>query len=268
MAEETQYTANTGWATISTANSSLDGSGTLGTVLTAGGANGTLIKSVIVKAQAGGTGRGMVRLFVDNGAGTIRLIKEIPVALNIQGPLTPAFEVKLNLDFTLKAGHILKASTEVANTFNVIAEGLDWTYYATSVRTDTTQYTGNTGTGVISVANTALNGSGTLVSVYTAGTSASFRGSSIKSISIKSTVASTTAGMIRLFLFDGVSTRMLFTEVFVRTTGQSGTAESFEHTLFFENDFDIKAGWIIQAATQNAQNFHVTVEGYDWNYLP
>jgi hypothetical protein len=51
MAAETQYTANTGMVKISTANSNLDGSGTLGTVLT-GASNGTLIKTVTVKATS------------------------------------------------------------------------------------------------------------------------------------------------------------------------------------------------------------------------
>jgi hypothetical protein len=30
----------------------------------------------------------------------------------------------------------------------------------------------------------------------------------------------------------------------------------------------MKAGWIIMASTENAQSFHITAEGYDWNYLP
>ena len=62
MAAETQYTANTGKVLISTANSNLDGTGTLGTVLTAA-SNGTLIKAITVKAQVNTT-EGMVRLFL------------------------------------------------------------------------------------------------------------------------------------------------------------------------------------------------------------
>jgi len=32
------------------------------------------------------------------------------------------------MDFALKAGWSLKASTEIGESFNVIAEGLDWVY--------------------------------------------------------------------------------------------------------------------------------------------
>ena len=64
MAAETQYTPNTGLATINTANSNVDGSGTLGTVLTAdANKKGTFIKSVTVKASTD-TAQGMVRLFI------------------------------------------------------------------------------------------------------------------------------------------------------------------------------------------------------------
>ncbi len=62
-----KYTANTGMATISTANANLDGTGTLATVLTAS-ANGTFIKSVIVEAK-GTVNIGMVRLFVKSPGG-------------------------------------------------------------------------------------------------------------------------------------------------------------------------------------------------------
>lgn len=54
-------TANTGIGDIRNANPFLDGSGNTTTILTAG-ANGTLIKSVIIKA-AQATTTGMVRLF-------------------------------------------------------------------------------------------------------------------------------------------------------------------------------------------------------------
>ena len=74
MAKETKYTANTAMVTISTANPNLDGSGTLGTLLT-GADNGTLVKTITVKA-AGNTSGGMVRVFASNGANN-RIIAEI-----------------------------------------------------------------------------------------------------------------------------------------------------------------------------------------------
>lgn len=56
--------ANARFATISTANSNLDGSGTTSLLLTAGN-NGTLVKSIIIKAQTN-TQEGMIRLFLRN----------------------------------------------------------------------------------------------------------------------------------------------------------------------------------------------------------
>jgi len=55
-------TANTGIVTISVANPNLNGTGTLVTLIT-GAENGTIVKSVIVKAAMPVT-TGMVRLFV------------------------------------------------------------------------------------------------------------------------------------------------------------------------------------------------------------
>src|SRR5687767_12235388 len=110
MAEETQYTANTGLVQISTANSSLSGSGTLGTVIT-GASNGTLIKTVLIKAIANTT-EGMIRLFVDDNSGSnIRLIKEIPVPAVTKASINKAFEIRVNLNFLLKSGFLLKAGT-------------------------------------------------------------------------------------------------------------------------------------------------------------
>ncbi len=71
MAAETQYTAKTGLAQISVANSSLSGAGNIiypttsyntWSVLT-GSTNGTLIKSVTCKAT-GIPSQGMIRLWI------------------------------------------------------------------------------------------------------------------------------------------------------------------------------------------------------------
>lgn len=86
MAAETQYTANTGIVTISTANSALDGTGTLGLVLTASG-YGTLIKTITVKSRQTTTTQGMVRIFLFDGA-NYRIIQEIEIPANtMQQPL-------------------------------------------------------------------------------------------------------------------------------------------------------------------------------------
>src|ERR1051326_122814 len=205
MAAETQYTTNTGIAQISTANANLDGTtGTYGTVLT-GASSGTFIKTVTIKAT-GNTTHGMVRLFVAKTGGTAKLIAEVDVPAITKGANDPAFERTIPLDLHLESGGVLKASTENAETFNVIAEGQDWTYYTTSVRPESTKYTADqAGMVTISTANSNLDGTGTLGTVFTA--SAGNKGALISSVIIKAQV-STTPGMVRLFIYDGTNTRL------------------------------------------------------------
>ena len=262
MAEETQYTANTGLTSISTANSNLDGSGALSTVLTAG-ANGTLVKSVIIKAITN-TSKGMVRLFVDdNTGGNVRLIREIPVPSITKSSVTRTFEVKVDLNMTLQSGFLVKASTQNSDTFNLIAEGLDWSYNS-RVRKDTTKFTANTGSVIISTANSNLNGTGTLGLAFTAGSSATYKGASISTITIKSPV-NVTSGMIRLYI-DDLSNKFLFAEIPVPTITRSSIDMAFERTIDFPNDLDLQAGYKIQASTENGESFHVFVTANDWNY--
>jgi hypothetical protein len=265
MAEETQYTANTGMVTISTANTNLDGTGTLGTVLT-GASNGTLVKSITIKAITNTTA-GMVRLFV-TGGGNTRLLMEIPVPAINKAAINAAFETKVDLNFTLQSGYIIKASTQNNDRFNIIAEGLDWAYYGGSVRKDTTKLTSNMGLGVVSVANSNLDGTGDVVLVYAAGSAGTpFYGSSIKSITIKAP-SYVSSGMVRLYLDDGTGSRLfLFSEVVVPTDLPNATDRSFEHTIIFENDFDIQAGYCVYASTENSEYFNVAIEGNDWNYV-
>ena len=204
MAEETQYTANTGMQTISTANTNLDGTGTLSSAIVTGASNGTLIKTVTVKAQVTTT-QGMVRLFVFDGSSTTKLITEIEIPATVKSATDPSCEIVVPLNYSLKSGWSLKASTEKGESFNVIAEGLNWAYYASSVRPESSKYTANTGFQTVSTANANLDGTGTISAAIVTGASS---GTQIKSVMIKAQV-STTAGMIRLFLYDGTNTKLL-----------------------------------------------------------
>lgn len=251
MAEETQYTANTGFTTLTTANPNLDGTGTLGTVLTAA-SNGTLIKSITVSSNGDSTD-GMVRLFIYDGTNT-RLFMEIPILAVDSSSVNPRFSVQIPMEFTLKAGYILKASTENTASLNVIAEGLDWTYYATSVRTDTTQYTAVTGLA-------SLSTSGTVVTVLTAGSN----GCSVESITFKAT-ESPSSGLVAIGLSDGVGGVALLTDIKVEAVTKSSIASSYEYTYVFDNDFDLKSGYSIVVVTRANQVFRVTAEGLNWAY--
>lgn len=261
MAAETQYTANTGMTTISTANANLDGTGTLGTVLTAA-ANGTLIKSVTIKAQVSTT-QGMVRLFIYDGTNT-RLVEEIEIPAVTKAAPDHSFEITIQCNFRLKSGYALKASTQNAEAFNVIAQGADWGYYATSVRPESTNYTANTGVVQVSAANSNLDGTGTLGTVLTASASGSgWKGCRIESVTIKATV-NTTPGMVRLYIYDGTNTKLL-TEIEVQAITKSSVVSSFSRTINLFK-FELQPGYALKASTQNAENFVITAEGLDWKY--
>lgn len=263
MAEETQYTAQTGIVQIATANSALDGTGTRGTIITAA-SNGTLIKNLYIKST-GTTAQGMVRIFVTNTSGVTTLLTEIAVPAITQASIRPTFEVVLPLNYNLQANCVLSASTQIANTFNVIAEALNWAYYSSSVRTDTTKYNPQFSSATMATANSNLNGTGTLATPFVAGSSATYKGASVSTINLKATVADT-PGMVRLYVYNG-TTSYLFKEVIIPAHAISGTDKSFEHTIDFDgNDFDLQAGYQIRASTQNAQNFNMIGEGNNWSY--
>jgi hypothetical protein len=258
MAAETQYTANTGNGIVSTANANLDGTGTLATILTAA-SEGTIIKSITIKAHVTTT-QGMVRLFI-TGGGSTKLLAEIEVPAVIKSATAESFYLYMPTDYVLQSGDVLKASTENAEAMSVIAEGLDWAYYATPPRPESTEYTANTGMVNIATANANLDGTGTLGTVLTA----ALNGTIIQSINIKALV-NTTAGMVRLFIYDGANTRLLM-EVPVMATTKSATAHSFSARVnFLGNGFALQSGWLLKASTEKAESINVIAEALDWQY--
>lgn len=117
-------------AAIATANTAKDGTGTLGTVFTAG-ASGSRIDAINIKATVTTTA-GMVRLFVHNGTSAF-LLTEVPVIAVTSSATAPSFEVQLNtntmtqiLPLILPTGYSLRASTNNAENFNVLAQGGDF----------------------------------------------------------------------------------------------------------------------------------------------
>lgn len=131
MASTPQFAATpkVGIATISTANTNRDGTGTLGTVLTAG-ASGTRIRRIEVQAT-GTTTAGMVRLYLHDGT-TAHLFLEVPVSAITPSGTVSAFTANYSeatttdqLPLTIPTGYSLRASTHNAESFKVIAEGGD-----------------------------------------------------------------------------------------------------------------------------------------------
>lgn len=114
-------------ASVSTANSNLDGTGTMALVLT-GANDGTSVQNITIKA-AGNNSQGMLRFFIKpNGyAGNPYLWREIPVPANIQSETIPAFQTTVRAGYILKSGDELYASTQVGDIWNIIVEAVTWT---------------------------------------------------------------------------------------------------------------------------------------------
>lgn len=104
----------------------------------------------------------------------------------------------------------------------------------------------------ISTANPNRDGTGTLGTLHTAAGS----GSRIEEIDIKAR-ATTTAGMIRLFLHDGTNFRF-WREVLVSAVTPSATVAAFESQLTGLG-LKLKPDWSIRVATEKAESFDVTI---------
>jgi hypothetical protein len=117
-----------------------------------------------------------------------------------------------------------------------------------------------TATDQVSVANTNRDGTGTIVTVFTAGSS----GSRIETVEIQATVT-TTAGMVRLFVHDGTNARLLREQPIPAVT-PSATVPAFQIVIPFGDlsPLLLANGWSLRAATNNANTFNITVFGGDF----
>ncbi len=120
-------TPHVGMVAISTANTGRDGSGTIGTVLAAA-TDGTRITRIVIKATVTTTA-GTIRLFIHDGANYF-LWREIATTAITVSATQPAFEYILYLygeaAIVPPSGYSLRASTEKAENYNIIAEGGDF----------------------------------------------------------------------------------------------------------------------------------------------
>jgi hypothetical protein len=107
---------------ISTANTNRDGTGTVGTVWTAG-AGGGQIELIRVIAK-GTTTAGMIRLFLHDGA-AYHFYDELVVAAVTPSGTVAAFEGEIvpSKPLVLPSGWSLRASTHNAEAFSVVATG-------------------------------------------------------------------------------------------------------------------------------------------------
>jgi hypothetical protein len=109
----------------------------------------------------------------------------------------------------------------------------------------------------ISVANTNRDGTGTIVNLFTAGAG----GSRVERITICAT-GTTTAGMIRFFLYDGTNFD-LWREVSVTAITPSGTVIAYYFQIS-NLAFILSSGKSLRVATNNAETFKIIAEGGDF----
>ena len=120
MATSAQYAATprAALAQVSTANTNRDGTGTIATVLTAG-SNGSRIDDIWISAT-GTTTAGVIRLFLHDGTNA-RLWQEILVTAITPSTTVQVFNAALyNQALVLPNGWSLRASTHIAETFNIL----------------------------------------------------------------------------------------------------------------------------------------------------
>ncbi len=104
----------------------------------------------------------------------------------------------------------------------------------------------------ISVANTARDGTGTIVTLVTAGSN----GTRIDDIRITARVT-TTAGAIRMFLHDGTTARLI-DEFLVTAVTPSNTVAVWSLALY-NLGIVLQNGWSLRFSTQNSEAFTVAL---------
>ncbi len=112
--------------------------------------------------------------------------------------------------------------------------------------------TGKSPGAVISAANTNRDGTGTIVTVLTAGSS----GTRIDDINVVAT-GTTTAGMVRFYVHDGTTAR-LYREVPVTAITPSDTVPAFASALT-NLALVLQSGHSLRASTAKAETFQIIV---------
>lgn len=111
----------------------------------------------------------------------------------------------------------------------------------------------------VSAANANRDGTGTIVDVVTAGAS----GSRIDYIEATA-IVTTTAGLIRLYLFDGTNLRMWME---LPTSAVTVSATNPADTVYLDltdNPLVLPTGWKLRASIEKAEAFNVFARGGDF----
>ncbi|MCC7452927.1 MAG: hypothetical protein IT222_02075 [Crocinitomix sp.] len=130
IGERTRYAANTGTTEMSVANSNLNCSCTLYTVLQSNSSNGTLIKTITLNGTKSIT-KGMERLYTESNDSTpiIDIISEIEIPAISQYSIQESFAISIEVAFILQFQYKLRASIQNGSeNIIVIAERVGISY--------------------------------------------------------------------------------------------------------------------------------------------
>jgi hypothetical protein len=113
------------------------------------------------------------------------------------------------------------------------------------------------GSAQVSAANTNRDGTGTVVDVLT-GVAA---GTKVFEVVVQAT-GTTTAGMVRLYYYDGTNTR-LWDEILVSAITPGASTQAFRYSKTYSNLLLAGSTHKLQASTHNAETFNVIASGGD-----
>lgn len=111
----------------------------------------------------------------------------------------------------------------------------------------------------ISSANTNRDGTGTIVDIFTAGSS----GSKVQRITIMAAGTTSSGSVVRLYYKDG-STYFLIKEILVDAITPSDTVDAFRTIVTFDPPFIVAASDALGASTDNAETFKIVTEGMNF----
>jgi hypothetical protein len=109
----------------------------------------------------------------------------------------------------------------------------------------------------VATANTNRDGSGTVATLITGAST----GTRIAELVVQARVT-TTAGMVRIFLYDG-STFYFFDEVSIAAATVSASVKGTRVSTTYNNLVLPNASWSIRVSTHNAESIDVTALGAD-----
>ena len=126
MADRPQFTQTpfVSFASIFTANTAKDGTGTITTVATVTNAAGARVESIQAMAT-GSVGPGMIRYYLKSGSATYYLWREVPVSSVTASNTGSCYYSLLTFSppMVLPSGTIIGAAPELANAFTVYVYG-------------------------------------------------------------------------------------------------------------------------------------------------